>query len=477
MRGCNKRIVIKVSDIEFMFLVAYLIFFGALIIWSVTNWNRPLLEEYEIILFPWIISSLVINIFGFVFVKKIKYVDVGFWYVISSYIFMFGYVFIKYFRLDTTLVWDPSYAFTETSRYHASIYTLLCLCAVSLGCFVSRRTIKIKKNVTDFSALQKKIMLSAGWIFFTVGLVANIINAANLILVTRAAGTYVAYVNAASSGLIDDFAYLMIPGIIHIFCSRTLSKGASYLLLFSSVAYFAVIMILSGSRKTQIFAIISIVLCFVWVNSNVKLKTHRIVLLMICAILLLNLIYVIRDNRTNLVDIIPAYLESLSDFRFIGQIVGETFAEAGLTFYSVAAIVQYVPAAFPYELGMTIIRTIPSILPIGWLIGDFFNKAVSTFVINRYTGVPVGASLIGDFYWNFGLVGGVLSSILFGIILFKLPNKMLTNSKKEPMYFSLFFILLMGVRVGIFEMFRPLVMVVLVPALIKKIVLKKDSMK
>ena len=111
-------------------------------------------------------------------------------------------------------------------------------------------------------------------------------------------------------------------------------------------------------------------------------------------------------------------------------------------------------------------RTIPTLLPIGWLFPEFFGRAASTTVINTYTELPVGASLLGDFYWNFGFAGGMFAAFLWGWLLAKVTAAFLKRPNRAAMYFSMFFVVLLGVRAGIFELFRPFVMVFLLPMFI-----------
>lgn len=135
------------------------------------------------------------------------------------------------------------------------------------------------------------------------------------------------------------------------------------------------------------------------------------------AIISLNILIIIRDYRFELESIGPRIVEKLFSFNLFENIIGEIFAETGITLLSVASIIKLVPDIMPYQYGLTYLRTLPSFLPIGWIVGDFFNLASSTYVINTYTRIPVGSSFIGDLYWNWGYVGGGLSAFILGLLL------------------------------------------------------------
>ena len=468
----NKGSRFKILFNTALYFPIYALFIVIFVYWSSINWHTSFNNGYEEVLFPWVIASLIINMIGFVFIKKVKYVDIGLIFVLCSYLFMFGHVFLKAFNLKTTLTWNPSIYFDETVKFHAGVYAVVCLTLISCGCMMINPTKKIITNVADESQ-RRRIIASSGWIFLIVGLIANVITFGKVILATLASNSYASYTSANTSGFADDLAYLLVPGILYLFCSRTLTKRKRSFLLLTSITYFVATMVFSGSRKTQLFAILTIILCYLWTRDRTKLNAKAILLLCITGVLFINLIYVIRENRFDLATIIPKYFESLGSLKFLSAIIGETFAEAGLSFYSVVAIVGNVPSVFSFEYGMTIVRTIPSILPIGWLVGDFFNKAASSYVINKYTGLPVGTSMLGDFYWNWGIVGGAIAALIFGVVISKISKRIESDIRKETLYFSMLYILLIGIRAGIFELFRPLVMVTLVPAIIQKIILRK----
>lgn len=465
-----------VSVQKILYLAIYIIFIIFFAVWCTDHWNILPGDGYEQSIFPWIAASLLLNLIGFLFVKKVAYIDIGFIFVICSYLFMFGHVFLEVLGFSTSLTWNPAQYFSELEKFQAAVYSYLCLSAMTIGYIMCGKTSysKTERSVTEETKNDDKMTFRAGLVFFCIGLAANIISSGRVIQATLAANSYSNYTAAEMSGILDDFAYLVVPGIVYMFSSRVLSKRKAIGLLVASILYFVVTMVLSGSRKVQIFAILTIIISYLWTRERRKITLKKMLGLAVVTILFLNLIYIIREHRTNLSTILPSYFESLGNFEFLGSIVGETFAESGLSFYSIVAIFSTVPSIFPFEYGMTFIRTIPSILPIGSFVGDFFYKASSSYVINRYTGIPVGTSLLGDFYWNFGFIGGIIACLLMGALLSRFTRKMFENGK-EALYFSVSYILMIGIRAGIMEMFRPLVMVTIVPLIIKFFLFKRSN--
>lgn len=456
---------VKVSPGQLFYSFFYVSFIVAIIFWVLDVWNNVPIEDYRAIAAPWVFASFAVNVVGLVVIKHLDFSHAGVWFVILSYMFMFGHVVTFVFSLDTSLIWDPSVFFTETAKLNAAAYAVLAVTLVSFGCFLfSSSRFKMMEEIDD--AGEKKYMKRTGAICFLVGFICSLANAYNVVSAAQASGSYSIYMVADTSGVVDDLAYLLVPGALLLFFSDDSDRVVSKVALVFSVVFYLLVMALSGSRKMAIFAILALVVAYSRSKTRSALSSKRLAALVLLGILFLNLIFVIREYRTSIEEIIPAYIDSLVNLSFAKNLLAETLTETGLTFFSVAGIVQAVPSVFPFELGMTIVKTLPSALPLGWLFGDVFDSAASTYVINGYIGVPVGASLLGDFYWNWGLVGGSAASFLFGALLPVVYGKCFQSRYGMAIYFSFFYILLVGVRAGIFELFRPMLVAVLGPFLI-----------
>ncbi|KWT43285.1 O-antigen polysaccharide polymerase Wzy [Lactiplantibacillus plantarum] len=456
----------KIKRSSLITIFIYVIFIGAFLVWLATIRNTSILGNgYEKVVFPWVCISFLVNLGCFVFIKKVKFFDFGLWFILLSYPFMFGYVFFKVFKLSTTLLWDPGNTYTSSNLFWASIFAILVLSVFGFGYLLGYDDTE-KESSHEYQS--KNHMFLVGLIIFIVGFGTNMFTSMQVVAATQAAGSYTAYTNVSTSGITASFAYLMVPGVVFILYSNKWSKTSENILVLGSILYFVAMMTLSGSRKTQIFSILILVLSTLSLRSGVKKKKKMSVfiyiLLFVGAVVFLDLLYIIRTYRMDLPLVIPKFFESLTTFSFLGKLVGESFAETGLSFYSVASILTCVPSVFPYEFGATLFKSIPSVLPIGRIATNLFKSASSTSVINQYLGVPVGASLVGDLYWNFGFIGGVITAFILGILVEKLFKKL--HHKSGTIYFSVFYVMIIGVRAGIFELTRPLAYVLLIPAIL-----------
>mgnify|MGYP001179323856 CR=1 FL=1 len=453
--------VVAIPRRKIVFGLAYLIYLLVFTAWVIAAWNK-FDGAYQKYVYPWVLSSLIINLIGLLWADKRNLFDVCVWFVLLSYAFMFGHVVTYVFELQTTLLWDPSPIYSSTSKFHASVFAIACLCLFTAGSMLAGNTRVRKRNESD---LPSEKLYYVGLVCLIIGFVCNAYSALSVVSATQMTGSYASYTDASTNGLITSIGFLFVPGVIFLLFSKKLSSIKQAMLLVCSMGYFVAIMTLSGSRKTAIFAILALMLAYLS-NKDKRTSVIRITAVVVLGVLFLNLIYIIREMRFSLNEIVPSFLRSLQSFDYLESIVRESLTETGLTFYSVAGIIQTVPDVIPYEFGMTILRSICSVLPIGWAVGDFFDLGSSTYVVNRYLGAPVGASLIGDFYWNWGPFGGCLASALFGYVLARIRNKLISHKELFPFYLSISYIVLFGVRAGFFELARPLFLVVLVPYII-----------
>lgn len=443
-------------------------------LWTKESYSQLTYVGYEKKIAPWIILFLILDIAGLLFVKRVRYTDISLWFISLSFLFMFGHVFLYAFDLQTTLVWNPGTQYGNDIKIDSILYALYSINLMFCGSFLSRSAIQDTGMQTGKGA--SRFVRKVGVLCLIVGVPASLLYSLSIVSVTQAAGSYAAYTEASSSGIIDDLSYLLVPGVIYLLCSKTIGKKGNLLITIAACLYYCAIMMLSGSRKVALFAIVAIMLCYMSQKADGKSgKRLYLVAYALLAILLLDLLYVIRDNRFDLASIPGKYLESLGSLDFIKTLAGETFAETGLTFYSVVNIVKTVPSVFPFECGMTFVRTLVSTLPIGWLVGDFFAQASSTQVINSYVNIPAGSSLIGDFYWNFGAIGGAAFSFLFGMFLAKIYERSKSDPHSKAFYFSVVYILLIGVRAGVFELYRPFIIAAVLPYILFRYFISKEA--
>ena len=414
-----------------------------------------------------LLISFLANLSLLIKVAKQNIHDVSVLFLILSYLFLFGQVITSVMGFNTVLKWNVSDHYSEICKYHAGIYCIASLSCFSLGASKSTVSFTINRG----AEIKYYRLYFIGIILFIVGLVCSLVRYLPLIYTTQLAGTYGSYADAEKIGVVSVLALMIVPGIVYMTHSNILSNICIKALTFTSIFCFLLVMIYSGSRKESIFSIIILMISYI-LKQKESISCRKMILYFFLGLCFLDLIFVIRETRFNLGEIVTSYFTSLISLDFITNIFGESLTEMGLTFYSVVNIFETVPEIFPYEYGETFARALLSIFPIGMIFGDFFSSADSTFVINKYVGIPVGASLIGDFYWNFGFLGGCFCSGLFGWFVSCVRNNLIANRISLPFYLSVTFILLIGVRANFFELIRPFVYLIVLIAFLSSVYTK-----
>lgn len=459
----------KISKSKFICIsiqISYLLFFS--IFYCSYNTNDTVVNNYVNYLFPWIIFLLIIDLCSF-FLLKFSVFDFGMWFVIMSFFFMFGMIFTQKYNFSSTLLWNPIVYYTNNLIFKSVCFAIFCISMFFLGYITLFNDKKRKVNKKKYDTKNYSLFY-IGIVLFMIGFASRIYTDVNIMRNTVLYNSYSAYSLSSSSGIIDDLAVFFIPGIAFIIFSNVIEpRKCNFLILFVLV-YFFITMSLTGSRKTQIFSILDLLLIYLSYKKE-KINKKRLITVIVISFLALNLMITIRDNRFNIISVIPIYFENIFSGKLFSSLVGEVLTETGITLYSITNIMKCVPDIFPYQYGMTFIKTLPSVLPIGWLIPNFFNSVSSTTCINKYLHIPVGSSLFGDFYWNFGFLGGIIVSFIFGILICIILRKIdLSTQQGKAIYFSLFCFFIMLVRAEFFDIFRSIVYICLLYFFIDKLI-------
>ncbi len=454
----------KISNKNVVLVLLHFTLLIILAVYGFISWENPdIIYRWSAAITCIAIILLIIQIATFRLLK-IEITDFRIWFIILTFIFMFGRIFLNAFHLDNGIFWDLMNRHSPLILYHTSIYILCCIQSIFFGFILFEKPKQKTEPIEISSEKINKLMYSTGIILLLFSAPFRLFTDITWIMEAQAVGSYSAV--TSSTGLADDFAFLVVPSIIFIIASGKLQPKTSLKILIAIIGYFVVVMILTGDRRYPMTAILALVLCYFKIF-DMKFKVRQIIVWVAGAFLILNLLAVLRDVRhsdlTSLGNFFTAYGKDI-----LGKsTLTETLSEFGLTFFSVVHIFEYVPSFIPFQYGFSFIASIPSLLPIGWLFGDLFSQASLSGQINPMAGAPVGASLLGDLYGNFGWFTIPIAIIagLFISKIFKINNK--GSSRMEiAKYYSLFYILINLVRASFFEVFRPSMMVYFIPLFI-----------
>jgi hypothetical protein len=403
------------------------------------------------------------QIFQFL-ILKIKFYDFRVWFILLFNLFLLGRIYIMYFNPNYNFFW------IQFNQYPIGLILKTIFYSVVVGqvfftsfLFFNNRPIRYKfiNNFID----DKRFIYRVGIIMFVISFPFRLFIDIIFIIRVQASGSFLSV--EAWSGISDILATFFVPSIIFLLNSVEKNKRKSILIL--SILYFVLVMALTGDRRYQTTGIIAITLSY-FVLKNNKLKFWNFVKLSVFAYLGLTFLVILRNVRSGSINDIDVIFSKIQTLSYGFDIIIETMSEFGLSFFSLLAIIQHIPANYPYLNGLSFYGSILSLLPVGWLFGDFFKVVSISYTINKFPGgYPVGATIAGDFYANFGSLSFIFIFI-FGLFLSKIFNLPSKSDKQFhyslSIYFSLFYVLINLVRASFFEVFRASIYIYIVPIVI-----------
>lgn len=433
-------------------------------------WNSPVITDNWATI-PAILALIaaIINTYS-MFRLKIHIYDFRFVFIALSYMFMFGRVWVASLGLEWETSWRVQIHFSEVDMFHTAFYCLCCIQLMFLGMFsLERENNNFFKIIEDSKTNER--LHTTGLVLLLIGVPCRLITDANAVIMALTTGYYVSITSLV--GLWDDFAFLLIPGVLCILESRPRKRVSILGIVF---AYFLVIMSLTGDRRYYVSGILALGMYFVtrmWEKK--KPNAFKLVGLATMALFFLNFLQVVRSARNGGLGTFSAFLSNYGAKLFdFSELFVNVFGEFGITFYSVVSIVEYVPSSvMGFQYGMTILRSLPYIIPLGGYIG--VNGVVEpSLVINEITGQPVGGSLFGDLYANFGILSLIVVFLLGRVIKCTFRRMKNNNSPMGAvLYFTCIYILINLVRCSICEIVRPIIWCTVLPLLVYNLLSKR----
>ncbi len=394
---------------------------------------------------------------------KVRFYDFRIWFILLLNLFLLGRVYVAYFFPEYRFFWIQFDQYPPEVILKALFYSVV-VAQVFFTSFLFFNTKTIKFKIIDTFMNDEKFIFKVGIIMFIFSLPFRLLIDIVFIIRVHTSGTFLSV--EAWSGISDIMAMFFVPSII--FLLNSIKPRYRKPLVIVTVLYFVAVMAFTGDRRYQTTSIIAITLAY-FVTKSDKLGFWKFVKLSVIVYLGLAFFVALRNIRGGSMNIDMLWTQ-LTTQSYSFDIILETMSEFGLSFFSLAAIIYHIPMNYPYIKGLSFYGSIPSLLPVGWLFGDFFKVVSISRTINKFPGgYPVGATIAGDFYANFGNYAFVFIFI-FGLLLSKIFNLSSREDRdfsySSSVYFSLFYILINLVRASFFEVFRSSVYIYFAPIII-----------
>lgn len=411
---------------------------------------------------------------------KVRIYDFRAWFVLLQYIFIFGRIWLNGMGLDKDIFWNLFLYYDHTAMYLASLYGLVYTQAIFTGFFLFYKP-TINPYKKESSSVGKQFYRSGSMTFIGVGLILislpfRIYNDILTILAQSSSAGYVAV--AVTNGMMYAFGMLLPVGVIYLIYSDSLRKHTIRIILVLWLVYTTIVMIFSGDRRYSIIAIIVVILCFLVVN-DVRIGLGKTILGIVTSFLVLTVLATIRNGRMYVIDSFSVFFDIFIETLVKSNLLYETFAEFGLTFFIYASVFQFFPTVIPFKYGLTyLLAPITTIPMIGVVVPNLQTSISGHLDAKSITGHPLGAALGQELYCNFGLLAP-LFAVFAGYLLNRVMNfNSIKSSKHMARYFGLFYILLNLVRSSTTEILRMAVYSLVIPVILEaayKLLLRSAS--
>lgn len=425
-----------------------------------------ILQGYNKSDWAYILSLFAIIIFVFEIVQMIylhiPVTDFRMLFIIFNYLFIFGRILLYGFSNGEYIFWDLSNKYTISNMMNMGTFALCSIQSLFIGffAFVNDTKNMFKQKVNDH--LKNKKMFISGLFCFIIGLPCTLYT--DLIKIRSVSISNSYRTLEINVGIIDDLAIMLIASVFLIACSNVISRRKTNTIIVLFLLYEILIMIMTGDRRYQISLIMCLAI-FLLRKNNINLSFFKSCFTFIGVLVILNLLYLIRDFRDgNLIQLTSYLLSNISSL-FSLNVFFETLSEFGISFYSLCSVGKYIPSYFPFQLGKTFIYSLGAVLPLGLMQNNsFYEEASYSNIINNIEGTHVGCTLIGDFYINFGWFS-IFFLIVFAYILYYFLYKK-TKLKEQfdlAKYYILFYIFISLPRATISQSIRMILFGVLFP--------------
>ncbi len=199
--------------------------------------------------------------------------------------------------------------------------------------------------------------------------------------------------------------------------------------VFVFIILYLLIQIISGRRSETISYIAIIAFLYYQSKEHKKRKTSQILIVVILGYLLLTLMYTtvrIRDldNRT-----LEGFFELFWRLLTKQNIFMEAIREYGNTGYTPVCVLNNWLNKYNPSYGKSYVFGLSAILPnIGGLVSQLINSSTYAIQLQKYGMVlsgfkNIGGSVIGELFFNFGKIGGIVVSPVLGLFIGVLSQK------------------------------------------------------
>lgn len=347
------------------------------------------------------------------------------------FVFNFGQVIILAFFsniYERIIEYNVIELVTFTQYRHALQLINLSFSLICLGMLFPHKEKIVKDNAFDENEVQIRMHKFAIYILILTFPLKIIIDVWQLYIAATSGAVAAREALSSVPDAIVTFGNLSIIGFVLLLWAEK-NKVKRLKLLSFELLYFCLTM-LSG-RRSETAVTLCVIFIFYLIITIKKVKVKSVVVIFALGYLFATILYTIvymRVNHGNSMSIgvfFSSFLHCLTN----ENILLEVLREYGNTGYTAIMVIEnWLPKFGPVMGKSYYLGIFPVFINIGGIAGDLTTQSRFTLQLvesevldHRYTNI--GGSLIGELFFNFGIVGGVLASFICGLIIGKIFRK------------------------------------------------------
>ncbi len=268
------------------------------------------------------------------------------------------------------------------------------------------------------------------------------------------------------------------------------NKPSKQIKWFAFIILYFFILMLSGRRSETVSYIC--VITFLLLASRQNRKHHnsikqiiRITVLLLFAYIVLLYLYTIVHVRDMTGNSILYIINKMIYYNKHENIILEEMREYGQTGYTAIAVLTNWLTKYSPSYGKSYVYGISAIFPnVGGIMGRLTEESIFGLTISHTPGIlnalytNIGGNVLGEFFFNFGKIGGVIASTLLGVFIGKINsnlNKNLDEFNYNIIYMiPIMFAVLYWIRDYFGSCIRDIIWGVMICWILKKIYIKRN---
>ncbi len=213
-----------------------------------------------------------------------------------------------------------------------------------------------------------------------------------------------------------------------LICSLEKNK-AKQLRVYLFIISYLVLLMISGKRSETVAYIVMLTFLYLKTSTRKKLKLGTVVLGCILGYLLLTFLYTTVRFRGTEGRTVNGFFDLYIDLLLERNIFMESIREYGNTGYTPVCVIENWLKNFAPSYGKSYYLGLFLVFPnVGGLIGTLNVESAYALQLQRHNMVltgfhNIGGSVIGELFFNFGIVGGIIASLFLGLLLGSVSNK------------------------------------------------------